>query len=121
LYESGVVLAIAVEASASKRCGVCTPTSHREFAQAIAADVDAAVDYGNEMSTGDEVKDMPSPGTIDAGEQNVAVERRPKSLAFIDCEVERMDTKVLGGRAQLEMLRARCRAPLKAAGRPNLH
>jgi hypothetical protein len=62
LYESGVVLAIAVEASASKRCGVCTPTSHREFAQAIAADVDAAVDYGNEMSTGDEVKDMPSPG-----------------------------------------------------------
>ena len=81
LDQARIILAETLKARAANRRGMRLPVGGGELAVTITAYGDAAVDDRDQMSVGDQVQDIAAPGTIDAGEQDVAIEaaRNPSS------------------------------------------
>jgi len=70
LHETWVVLPRTLEAlpfgSGSQRFPVCG----RDLADAIPSNGNAAIEYGDEMSIGNQVHDVPPPRAVDAGDHD---------------------------------------------------
>jgi hypothetical protein len=86
--EAGIVLTEAFEAPALRRRDMRFPVGAPEATVRFRLDLDAAVDYRDEVRVSDKVKNAPTPGAIHATEENVAIERGTKSFFLPDAQLQ---------------------------------
>src|SRR5258707_8281888 len=74
LNEPGIVLSHALHTLMTGSDRMCTPVGRGQFLMTVRANGNSAVKDRNQVSIGDQVEDMASPGAINAGKQNVTIE-----------------------------------------------
>src|ERR1700736_5618576 len=84
LNEPGIVLSHALHTLMTHSDRMGTPVGSGQFLVAICANGNSAVNNGNQVSIGDQVEDMTSPGAINAGKQNVTIECGTESGVLVD-------------------------------------
>src|SRR5258707_8873042 len=69
LNEPGIVLSHALHTLMTGSDRMCTPVGRGQFLMTVRANGNSAVKDRNQVSIGDQVEDMASPGAINAGKQ----------------------------------------------------
>src|SRR2546425_3897313 len=65
-------------------CRVRPPVSSRQLAEPVCTCADASVNNRNQVTVGNQIQHIASPGPVHTREEHVAIERRAISLLFIN-------------------------------------
>src|SRR6266581_3366802 len=79
-----IILPKALKAGPTDYCSVRPPVSSRQLAEPVCTCADASVNNRNQVTVGNQIQHIASPGPVHTREEHVAIERRAISLLFIN-------------------------------------